>query len=149
MASYEIQAVAGQPRDWNSSQGGPMKEYRIDLKDDAGAVIQNVEWSRKVSSPAPEVGQKLDGTISEGNFGPKFKQAAAGGGGGGGRFRDPVEDAKTRRSIQMQHAQKAAVEALRVAAEFGDYKPPSASDVVGQIKTIAAGLFQQIEDVAA
>lgn len=151
MPSFEITYVSDKIRPWDSTKGGPMKSYRVEVRDEQGTLIPNVEWARKADSPPPAVGQKLEGTLdTSGQYGPKFKAAQTGGGsGGGGRPRDPAE----RRSIQMQHAQKCAVEALRLAAQFGDgdakYVPPSAADVVAQIKVIASGLYQQIEEVAA
>lgn len=147
MPAYTITAVAPNPRDWNSTQGGPMKGYRVTMRDAQGQEMQNVEWSRKVTSAAPTVGQQVEGTIdTSGQYGPKFKAAQQGGGFGGGGFRprDPAE----RKSIEMMHAQKCAVDALRLAAEHGEYKPPKASDVVDQVRDLAASFFAQIEEVA-
>lgn len=75
---------------------------------------------------------------------PEANNSFGGGGGGGSRTDDPI----TRRSIQMQHAQKAAVDALRLTCEKGDYVPPTVADVAGHVKTIARALYDQIQEVA-
>jgi hypothetical protein len=147
MANYRVTAVSDRVRDWASEKGGLMRSYRVTLADEAtGETIGNCEWARKVSSPPPAVGESVEGDVDHsGQYGPKFKAAARPAGGGGGRPRDPAE----RRSIAMQHAQKCAVTVLEVAAAHGDYKPPNASDVVNQVKTVAAALFKQVADAEA
>jgi len=144
MPTYTVTLVSDQVRDWNSTKGGPMKGYRVDLQDASGQVVRNCEWSRKPESPAPQVGQSVEGDIDlEAQYGPKFKLAqSAGFGGGGSRARPPEE----RRSIAMQHAQKCAVTILEVAAAHGEYHPPSAGDVAAQVKLVAATLFKQVQE---
>jgi hypothetical protein len=155
VAQYEVVSVKcgsdGSPitRQWNSTKQGTMLSYRVVLKNAAGAAMENVEVSYKQSDPAPTAGMKLDGEVdTSGQYGPKFKfpyAGGGGGGGGGGRKSDPAE----RRSIAMQHAQKCAVTILEVAAAHGDYHPPTAADVAGQVRTIAALLWQQVMDAEA
>jgi hypothetical protein len=147
--NHKVTAVdPNPPRSWNSAKGGPMLSYRVDLarvEDDFA--IRNVEWSKKQDSKPPQVGEVIDCTVDmEAQYGPKLKvnfTQGGGGGGGGGRGWVP-EPPEKRRSIAMQHAQKCAVEILAVAAAHGDYKPPSAGDVAGQVKTVAQALFAQV-----
>lgn len=146
MPVYTITAVGDQVRDWDATKGGPMKSYRVTLRNAEGNELANVEWARKATSPKPEVGQSVDGDVdTSGQYGPKLKLAQQAGGGGFSRSKPPEE----RRSIAMQHAQKCAVTILEVAAAHGDYKPPNAGDVVGQVKTLAAALFQQVMEAEA
>lgn len=122
---------------------GPMQVISLVLQEYGQSTSVNAEWFTKASTPLPEAGSQLEGEVKPGQYGNDFKKAATGfGGGGGGRSKPPEE----RRSIAMQHAQKCAVTILQVAAEHGDYKPPNAGDVVGQVKTVAAALFDQVMD---
>lgn len=147
MPTYEIVNVQSLVRDWESTKGGPMKSYRIDLKDEAGESKSSVEWARKATSPPPTVGEKLDGTIEHTDFGLKIKVSPSGGfGGGGPRPRDPKES----RRIAIQHGQKCAVDILRLAHDVGAWEHPSTvGEVVAQVKVIAAGLLVQVEEVGA
>lgn len=105
MPQYTITAVSPNVRDWDAKQGGPMKSYRVHLKDAQGTVVQNVEWSRRASSPPPEVGQTVEGELEDkGQYGLKLRVTQRGGG-GGSRGRDPKERAEIRR----QHAQTTAL----------------------------------------
>lgn len=162
MALYEVVGLKvgsdGSPttRQWNSKRDGTMLSYRVVLKNAAGATMENVEVSLKRADPAPvpatpeKPGTKYDGEVdTTGQYGPKFKFPYAGGGGGGGGRGGGGKSADERRSIAMQHAQKCAVTILDVAAAHGDYHPPSASDVAGQVRTIAALLWQQVMDAEA
>jgi hypothetical protein len=139
--AYTITAVNDQVRDWQSQQGGPMKGYRVTLRNADGREMANVEWSRKANSPAPQVGQTVDGTVdTSGQYGPKFKAAMAGGGGGGfSRSKSPEE----RRSIAMQASQKVAVEIVRMNA------PPDVSAVTDEVLRVAQSLFQQVQRAEA
>lgn len=125
MPAYTVSHVAENTREWSSQQGGPMVAYKMTVKDPTGAEVTNVEWSRKKDSPAPKVGETVDGEIAtqtvDTRNGPmqvrKFKKAQQGGFGGGGyRPRDPAETA----AIQRQHSQSVAVEYLRYRAMLGD-----------------------------
>lgn len=146
MATYTITAVSDNVRDWSSSKGGTMKAYRVVMRDQAGNETQNVEWSRKESSPPPTVGQQVEGDIDvAAQYGPKFKQANTAGGGGGYRGK-PVEE---RRSIAMQHAQKCAVDVVRLAADLGEWRPADDEKALGAVLKIADKLFAQVEGVSA
>lgn len=144
MPSYTVREIINQ-RPWSKDGGEPTVIYYDFLVE---GEERRINTGRKPGNPLT-VGTVLEGTLehdSRGN-GLKFVRAQSGSGGfgGGGRGKSPEE----RKSIQMQHAQKCAVDALRLAAEFGDYRPPDAADVVGHVKAIASGLFQQIEEVSA
>jgi hypothetical protein len=118
MPVYEIAAVGNTVRDWESTKGGPMKSYRVELKDAANILTSNVEWARKATSPPPTIGQKVDGTIdTSGEYGPKFKSTPSSGfsGGGGPRPRDPKESAQ----IIQQHSQRMALDYARLQHDRG------------------------------
>ena len=80
MTAYKITAVDPNVRDWESKMGGAMKSYRVELHDGHAGVTMT-EWARKATSPAPTVGQTIEGTIEQGQYGPKFKQSPTGSGG--------------------------------------------------------------------
>lgn len=144
MPTYTVKG-AGLKKDNIQSQYGVFKTLTLVLVEQGQTDPVTAEWYTKQDTPLPAEGATLDGEITvDPQFGPKFKKAQKPGGGGGGGYRsDPPE---VRRSIAMQHAQKCAVTVLQIAAEHGDYKPPSAGDVVGQVKTVAEALFQQVTD---
>lgn len=104
MPAYTVLEVDPNVRDWQSQAGGPMKAYRIKLRDPEGKEIPLVEWSRKTNSPAPTVGETVEGTLESTSFGTKFKKAQTNGF-GGGRPRDPKESAR----IIRQHSQQMAL----------------------------------------
>jgi hypothetical protein len=148
MPSYTITAVQPEPRAWNSTKGGPMLSYRVTLRNEQGAEKPNVEWARKATSPAPAVGQTIEGTVEDGQYGPKFKaaQQMGGGGGGGGRPRDPAE----RRSIAMQASQKVAVDAVRACLDSGLWKPEDPTRVIAAaIIAVADKLYLRVMDAEA
>jgi hypothetical protein len=101
--SYKIKQLG--PVSEYDTQNGKMKKYTVQFEgsDDW------VELSQKPTTPAPTVGQELDGTIEDTQYGKKFKKAyGAGGGFAGGKAQDPA----TRGSIERQSALKASVEAV-------------------------------------
>lgn len=65
---YSITSVSTAVRDYETKFGA-MKSYKIML--DGGEVV---ELSQKASTPAPTVGQELEGHIEEGQYGKKFKK---------------------------------------------------------------------------
>lgn len=105
--------VVSQPREWES-KFGPMKSYTVKVEGDDGSY----EISRKASTQAPTVGQKIE--VAEvtadpnGKYPPKLKMAYAGGGGGKGG-KSPEEQAR----ITRMAAQKAAIEWARLTHERG------------------------------
>lgn len=84
---------------------GEFDKYAVQLEGET----DTVELLQKPDSPALTVGQELDGTIEDTQYGKRFKKTQqAGGGFGGSRAADPA----TRASIERQSALKAAVEAM-------------------------------------
>jgi hypothetical protein len=79
-----------------------MNSYRVHLKGPDGQVVQNVELAQKNSSPAPTVGQQLEGNVDQGEYGLKFRKSF--GGGQPTRAKSPQEQA----AIQRMHLQKTA-----------------------------------------
>jgi hypothetical protein len=145
MPSFTVLAVDGKVRDWQSEHG-TMRAYKINLRGQDGTE-HTAEWSRKLSSAAPEVGQTLEGEIVQGQYGARFKKTQAGGGGSREYKADPAKQ----RAIAMEAAQKVAVDILRLAMDQGVWKAPEekpVGEMAGVVKTIAQSLFSQIEEVA-
>lgn len=137
--SYTITEVGDSVREWTSQKGAPFKSYRVTLRNTEGRELANVEVSRPATSPKPEAGQTVEGTVdTSGQYGPKLKEPRPGG--GGLRSKPPEE----RRSIAMQHAQKCAVTVLDLAATHGEFKPASVNDLAQQVKVVAGVLFAQV-----
>jgi len=114
MPTFTITDVSPNVRDWNSQQGGPMKEYRVHLAE-RDQRHMNVEWSRKATSPAPTEGQQIEGTLEDrGQHGLKLKVAPSFGGGGFARPEDPKRAAR----ILRQHSQDMAMQAIRLAVDL-------------------------------
>jgi len=113
--TFTITDVSPNVRDWNSQQGGPMKEYRVHLAE-GDQRHMNVEWSRKATSPAPTEGQQIEGTIEDrGQHGLKLKVAPSFGGGGFARPEDPKRAAR----ILRQHSQDMALRTLELSERAG------------------------------
>lgn len=128
MPTYTVKAINRQ-KPWKSKRGDDMVSYYCVLHNEEGKGGE-VEISQKVSTAAPTVGQKLEGTVEKGNYGLKFKKEYGGGGGyGGGRKSNPED----RRSIERQVAAKCATEL--VIAKVVDLK-----EIQLTIDTIAAGI---------
>lgn len=66
---YTVKSVTG-PKEWHG-RSGPMHSYKLDL-DNEGVLERQVELNRKPTSPAPEVGQLVAGSLEETNFGTKL-----------------------------------------------------------------------------
>lgn len=129
MPVYTITAVGDQVRDWDATKGGPMKSYRVTLRNAEGNELANVEWARKATSPKPEVGQSVDGDVdTSGQYGPKLKlaQQQQGGRGGGGGGRSPEES----RRIVRQHSQNMALKYAALRLEDGDLPPRFSFDTL-------------------
>lgn len=76
---YTIKAVSPETRTYQT-QYGDMVSYRVKFEETDDNTI--VEVSQKASTPAPTVGQVLNGTIDmSSKFGPKFKKEYSQGGG--------------------------------------------------------------------
>lgn len=74
MADYKIEAVAAKVREFET-KFGQMKSYKVKLSGED----EPVEISQKDSTPAPTVGETVTGTISETEYGKKFKKEFGGG----------------------------------------------------------------------
>lgn len=106
--SYLITAVAPNPREKQLDKG-TFKSWRMTIRDHQGEQTVNVEWFRKADSPAPAVGQVIEGSIdTTGKFGPKWVAAKKGGPGGGWSGGRP-EDPKRSAAILRQHSQHMAL----------------------------------------
>lgn len=103
MGMYTVETV--QPKATFKNDYGEFQVYALTLTD--GTTPQNVEMNQKITTPAPTVGQRLEGEISTDKNGYlKFKKAQQQNGGGGGRGpRDPKETAQ----ITRQHSQEMAI----------------------------------------
>lgn len=140
--SFEVVSV-GESREWESQKHNQRYyAYPVDLRDGAGKVHMAVEWSRKLDSDAPKVGDTIIGDIKGGQYGDKLavdwdamkeqggggwerkRLAELGGSSGGSRsgprtFKpesqfDPEKVARITRS----HAQKVAVDLLTANPGF-------------------------------
>ena len=76
MSRYTIREIIGQPNPWQGAKGGPMLGYSLDVTGDDGFAGQ-VELNQKVDTPAPTVGQVIEGTLDKSNpkYAPKLKKA--------------------------------------------------------------------------
>lgn len=93
---YTIKAVSSAPpREW-SGKFGLNKSYRVRF---AGSDM-TVELAKLASSPPPQVGEIVFGTIESNEYGLKFKTASKVGGGFGGQNRPLRDDS----AIQAQWA---------------------------------------------
>jgi hypothetical protein len=100
---------------------GTMKKYSLQFEGSDDWVNLN----QKPESPAPTVGQELEGTIEDSQFGKQFKKATqASGAFGAPKATDPA----TRASIEAQTSLNAAVTAVR------DYYPFASEDELKGMK---------------
>lgn len=76
--TYTVQFVSPETRQYET-KFGPMVAYKVKFAEAA----DTVDISQKPTSPAPYVGQTMDGHIEETQYGHKFKKEYNQGGGGG------------------------------------------------------------------
>jgi hypothetical protein len=130
--AYEVVDVKPDPRQWeNKHNNQPMLSWRIDIRDASGTVHQNVELAQRASSPAPTVGQALEGNLDNTQYGLKFKKAfapGAGGGGGGYKGKSPSEQASIAASVALDKALIAVEQAATLGLVKLDLADP---DVLG------------------
>jgi hypothetical protein len=111
MPSYTIESI-DERREWEGNYG-PMVSYKVTLAGSGKAEI-----AQKPTTPAPTVGQTIEGTLEPSKnpaFPPKLKKAQQAFGGGGGRpaGRSPEES----RTIVRQHSQHMALKLLALLEE--------------------------------
>ena len=127
MASFTINKCEFK-KSFEGNKGGEFAVYNVELKDSEGQFTQ-AEMVQKSSTPAPEVGQVVEGTVEAGQYGMKFEKAQAFGGNGGGRSygKSPQELAEMRR----MSAQKQAIALLAVEVQAGkDFKEVPATELL-------------------
>lgn len=93
---------------------GTFTSWKLTVTDGTTETAGAELFQRKDSVP-PTVGQVIDGTLEQSQFGWKVKKTAKMGGGGGFRPRDPKETA----AIQRQHSQEMAVRWTAIAQSRG------------------------------
>lgn len=108
MPTYTVKSINRQ-KPWKSKRGDDMVSYFCIFANEKGDE-KELELSQKVSTAAPTPGQKIEGTVEQGNYGPKLKKDFSGGGGGGFRGGPRPDDPATRDSIERQVAIKAVAE---------------------------------------
>jgi hypothetical protein len=130
------------------TQYGPMKDYRLFLMAPGETTPVIASWLRKASSPAPVRGQQIEGALEDTEYGKKFReqrQMPIGSSGGGGK--SYAADPKKQAAIAMEASQKVAIDALRLLAEFGDWKPEK-EKLSLTLTSLARVLYDQIEEVS-
>jgi hypothetical protein len=117
MPAYVIEQV-GETWEW-TGQYGTNRSYKLNLKGSGpdGTVLAGVELAQKPDTPAPTIGQTLNGTIDTTGRYPKFRkeQQQGGGGGGGWKGSDPKEHAE----IRMEWAIREALVYTRLRMDQG------------------------------
>jgi len=93
------------------SDYGPMIDYMLVFESGEAAQL-----SQKATTPAPKVGDVLEGTIEQSNFGPKFKKAKPAFGGNG------KQDPETSKQIIRQNSLTNAVNYCTAKANLMDKK---------------------------
>ena len=142
MATFTVTAVDTKVRDWQSEHG-TMRAYKIKLKDAAGTE-QVAEWSRKLSSPAPEAGQTVEGEIVQGQYGARFKKTQSAGGLG-----PRPEDPKRAARILRQHSQDMAMRVISIAYTTAQLEAMEPRDLFDLIKKTADWFDKDAEEAAA
>lgn len=147
---YTIKAV-GDPREW-SNDHGRFYGYPCDLEDENGHLNMGVEWSRKVDSDPPKVGDTIHGDIKGSQHGDRIKidwDAMKGGGGGSSsgsgssngkgtwKPRPPEEIAGAR------HAHNLTVAAASLTPLPADAGPEAVEKRIQQLGYIAEKLDEQ------
>lgn len=121
MTSFTVDAVGSQVKDV-PLQHGQFKAYKLTLGTPEGQV--DAEWLRKADSPAPQVGQVLEGTLEDGQYGRKFKPTARA---SFQRSEDPKRTAAIQRMWAMDHA----MQLVRLGFETNTLTPPQPQDYKG------------------
>lgn len=156
---YEIVEV-GAPREWASEKyGSRYNAYPLSLKDSEGKVHLAVEWSRKLDSKAPTIGDKIAGDIQGGQHGNKLKvdydatKELHGGSTGGGDTRSSTttrpyqpesqRDPERSARILRQHSQDMSLRYYELLGEKADLGQIFATADQFDRDVIAVGQHQQ------
>lgn len=134
--TYTIEKVSTQVRDFTSKYGA-MKAYKLKLS----GVELPVELTKKVTSPAPAVGDTLFGSIDmSAQYGPKFvvdrSQFTGGGSGAPGSSKSSPKDEK---AIQ-------AMWAIGQASQFLSTSQGAKADIA-DIEPLAGDFFAMVDRV--
>lgn len=129
MNEYTITDVSSKTKEWSSSYG-EMTTYYVKFEGDD----EPIQVNKKKGNPAPSVGEVLTGSITDTEYGKKFKGAPGGGKKGfGGMKRDDA-------AIKAQWAIGQAVQILLSK----DEKPENA---IEYIEARANDLYGMVERV--
>ena len=111
MAEFELKDVEVK-KEMPDYSGGPAKVLKLTLEDQGGNTHQ-AEMFTMASTASPTIGQKLEGEISESDYGPKFSRGGAKK--GGGFKKSPAET----KAIQRQHSQEMMLREEQNRLAFG------------------------------
>jgi hypothetical protein len=127
MSQYTIETIVSE-REFESKYG-PLKSYKVRVQGDDG-FNGEAEITQKPTTPAPQSGQVIEGTLDKSNpkFPPKLKKAQQPTGGG---FKGGARSPKDSDSIERQVAYKGAVEMAVAFAKDG-----------GEASEMLPGLFE-------
>jgi len=126
-AEYTVKSVRpGKVYDRNE-HGQVLQAFYVDLQGPDGKIEQGCYWRRKEGNN-PEEGQSVFGEVSEGDYGPRFKQAKGGGGSsdygsrssGAGNFKGGGKSPDQQASIVRQHSQEMCLRWLEVHGHAPD-----------------------------
>jgi hypothetical protein len=138
---WTVTAVKEGKTEPNPKAPGNLTKFYVHFIGDDGTDAPDVYWRRKEGN-APEVNAKVNGTISQGQYGPIFKITTTGGisnfnaGGGNSAAKDDYWAAKEQRDIDgikrmgRAHAQEMALRMVEATRDAGDLDLTD-SDLVG------------------
>lgn len=115
MPSFTINEVLGQEQ--FSTANGDFIAYRVKFSGDQGN--GEAQHKRKASSPAPNAGETIDAELVHKNGKVELKRIYQPGGQSNGGGKSSYDDPKTIARITRSHAQKVAVEYLKIAHNRG------------------------------
>lgn len=145
MTVYTIEAV-GDPRPWENDKGSFLA-YPLKIKDHAGTL--EAEWSRKATSPAPQLGAQIEADLETGQYGNKLRnvKAPGSGGGSGGGERSYQADPKKQAAIAMEHSQSLAWEMARFVVEH-NIQGEAREQLEKDFATYASRLFRMVKEAS-
>lgn len=116
-----LEVVGAERGPVKDGQYGPMAAIKLVLKLPDGE-MKSAEWFTKATTPVPQAGEKVTGTLEDSQYGLKFRKAKV-----NGAFGPRPEDPKRSASIRRQHSQHMALLYAQVKATLGqlpdDFKP--------------------------